>query len=573
MPTHRSSRRSGATHHGDRAVLLVVLSAVGAVLFTLAGGLLVYSNTQHLISIRDWVDHSQSVLTSLQTASQRLDRVESSSSVYFLTKDEERLNTAQSNAMLLSTVVQHLRELVKDNASQLVHADQLSVSVQRLDRTIDALTPHSAVPAREILDCRQKIAFMQEDERDVLSQRTVETRRSTYRNQVLGVGYMVLSLLVVIALFSLLLRDVLRRRQSEETISETNTQLELTIAELKVRARESVLLTAARDELQLCVTPSQAHQCAVRYCGQLLPGTRGALLIINNSRQTVELSAVWNDPISVVDGVPLSACCGLRSGSLRWRSPGQSEVHCSHFTGTPPENYLCAPLAAQGDTLGFLYVECPTAETCVIAAAHERSLIALIELTAMSVASLNLRVRLENQSIRDSLTGLFNRHFMEIALERELRRAARQQSSLAVLMLDVDHFKQFNDTYGHEAGDMILREVGETFLQVMRAEDVVCRYGGEEFVIILPDISTDAALDCAEMLRMKISEIRMRYRGESLREITISIGVAMYPQYAEGLDQILRISDHALYEAKHCGRNTVVLAGATSLSKATPLMT
>lgn len=284
------------------------------------------------------------------------------------------------------------------------------------------------------------------------------------------------------------------------------------------------------------------------------------MLIINNSRQTLELAAAWNDPVKLLDGIPIDACCGLRSGSFRWRRPGQSEVHCSHFAGVPPENYLCAPLAAQGDTLGFLYVECPTVETAARAETLERPLPALVELTAMSVAGLNLRARLENQSIRDSLTGLFNRRFMEIALEREIRRAARQQSSMAVLMLDVDHFKQFNDTYGHEAGDMILREVGETFRQTVRAEDVVCRYGDEEFVILLPEISTEAALHRAEILRRKTSEIRMRYQGDSLREITIPIGVAMYPQSAEGLEQILRAADRALYEAKHLGRNVVALA-------------
>jgi diguanylate cyclase (GGDEF)-like protein len=155
---------------------------------------------------------------------------------------------------------------------------------------------------------------------------------------------------------------------------------------------------------------------------------------------------------------------------------------------------------------------------------------------------------------------------MEIALDREIRRAERHQKQVAVLMLDVDHFKQFNDTYGHEAGDTVLREVADTLRQSVPAEGVVCRFGGEEFVAILPELSMDAGLALAELLRQRVSEIRVRSRGESLREITISIGVAVYPQNAESLEELLRVADRALYEAKHQGRNRVIAAESILLA-------
>jgi diguanylate cyclase (GGDEF)-like protein len=184
----------------------------------------------------------------------------------------------------------------------------------------------------------------------------------------------------------------------------------------------------------------------------------------------------------------------------------------------------------------------------------------MIELASISIAGLNLRSRLEEQSIRDGLTGLFNRHFMEIALDRELRRAARQKKPVAIMMLDIDHFKQFNDTYGHEAGDTVLRELGEALLASVRNEDILCRYGGEEFVAILPDLTLDLAIERAEALRRMVSEMRVRMRGESLREITVSIGVAVYPQYGETMEEVMRVADRALYEAKNLGRNRVVSA-------------
>jgi diguanylate cyclase (GGDEF)-like protein len=150
---------------------------------------------------------------------------------------------------------------------------------------------------------------------------------------------------------------------------------------------------------------------------------------------------------------------------------------------------------------------------------------------------------------------------MEISLDREVRRAARNQAELAILMLDVDHFKKFNDSYGHEAGDCILRDVAEIFRQEVRSEDIICRYGGEEFVIILPETSDAEAVERAETIRKCVSQMRVRFRGEALREVTVSIGVAIYPQSGATLEEMLRAADRALYTAKHEGRNRVILAG------------
>jgi diguanylate cyclase (GGDEF)-like protein len=317
---------------------------------------------------------------------------------------------------------------------------------------------------------------------------------------------------------------------------------------------------AAREELQLCTTQAQAYESVVRYTIQLLPSVHAALFIINNSRNMVELASASEGEISVFDSFPLDACCGLRSGRLRWRKPGQSEVHCQHFLGAPPENYVCIPLTAHGDTLGTLYIDCPTALIAIDVERNRDSLEELAEIAAMSIAGLNLRSRLEHQSIRDGLTDLFNRHFMEIALDREVRRAARNHADLSVLMLDVDHFKKFNDSYGHEAGDFVLRGVADIFRRSVRAEDIICRYGGEEFVIILPDTSQNAALERAEIIRDEVSRMRIRFHGEALREVTISIGLAIYPLSGETLEELLRAADRALYAAKHAGRNQVISA-------------
>ena len=187
-------------------------------------------------------------------------------------------------------------------------------------------------------------------------------------------------------------------------------------------------------------------------------------------------------------------------------------------------------MAAHGNTLGVLFVQC--ADDAVVESIHQSmdGLRQLLQLTGMAVATLNLRTKLENQSIRDGLTGLFNRHFMEISLERELSRASRRKQILAVLMLDLDHFKRFNDTYGHAAGDTALRGIAEIFRNSVRNEDITCRYGGEEFTIILPDVTIAVACQRAESIRRAVASLRVPLELETLGDFSVSIGGSVLPR-------------------------------------------
>ena len=158
----------------------------------------------------------------------------------------------------------------------------------------------------------------------------------------------------------------------------------------------------------------------------------------------------------------------------------------------------------------------------------------------------------------DELTQLPSRRALNEAL-------LKLGDAYSIAMLDVDHFKKFNDDFGHEAGDSVLRQVAEILTHTMRGEDIICRYGGEEFVAILPDVSFEAALERAQHLRRIVSETRPLFRNDDRRGITVSIGVAMYPQHAETTETLLRAADRALYEAKHQGRNRIVAARQATL--------
>jgi diguanylate cyclase (GGDEF)-like protein/PAS domain S-box-containing protein len=175
-------------------------------------------------------------------------------------------------------------------------------------------------------------------------------------------------------------------------------------------------------------------------------------------------------------------------------------------------------------------------------------------------ALLKSEALLREQSVRDHLTGLFNRRYLEETLERELLRASRKHLSLSIIMLDVDNFKQFNDTWGHAAGDVILRELGSLLINHVRGEDVACRYGGDEFMIILPDISQEITRQRAEILCEHARHNHIQFEGQTLGTITLSLGIAVFPEDGSTSAMLLRSADAALYRAKHEGRNRVVVS-------------
>jgi len=188
----------------------------------------------------------------------------------------------------------------------------------------------------------------------------------------------------------------------------------------------------------------------------------------------------------------------------------------------------------------------------------------LAEQVSLALANLDLREQLRSQAIRDQLTGLYNRRFLEDALTRETGRSARSGEPVAVAILDVDHFKRINDTYGHEAGDAVLRELGQVLLKTIRKTDIVGRFGGEEFLMVLPNTDGIRAAIVAERVRKAAEEHVYKYK-ESLVRVTTSAGVASVPANAQVHDEtdLLKASDQALYRAKQASRNRVILDRAS----------
>ena len=537
---------------------MLLVAAFSTVAFTAAAGGYLYFNTRQLTDAAERVQHTQTVLNSLQRASLLTERILFRSRLYILTGDDDHLNLARNSANQLTTTAGHLRALVQDNRDQDPNIETLTSCASNLSQTLNSFTRQSSLPDIEVQRCQKALALMTDKEQLLLTARNAHSQTSFVTSVTTELIFVGISILAFLVLFAFLFRDAMHRQRAGNRVAAANARLAKTVSAMEDTARESSLMTTARNELQLCVNVQQVYDTATQSFSRLLPGTGGCLYIINNSRHNVEVVSSWGT-VNLDDFSPPDSCCGLRSGQPRWRQPGISEIHCNHFADTPPERYLCRPIVAHGNTLGILYVQCETDEVIELVNDRMDSLRQLIQITALAVATLNLQTKLENQSIRDPLTGLFNRHFMQMSMDREMARSSRRKQIMAVLMLDVDHFKKFNDTHGHGVGDAVLKAVSEVFKNCIRAEDIACRYGGEEFTIILPDTTVEGACDRADAILQAVSKLKITVGGEIFSDLTISIGLAFYPGDGDTSDQLLQRADAALYRAKRQGRNQVSL--------------
>jgi diguanylate cyclase (GGDEF)-like protein/PAS domain S-box-containing protein len=355
------------------------------------------------------------------------------------------------------------------------------------------------------------------------------------------------------------LRDITDRKKADKRLSAA-------LLESELHAKENLELSELGDMLQSCHSVQEAYKFSEGFLSQIFDPRPGALCLINASRDLVEVAVTWNGCSTIEDVFSPEDCWGLRRGKPYGGTALGAPLRCSHIHESARGENLCIPLIAHGETLGLLYIE---GNPDLLASSPEeihhqqvilhRRAIAVAERVSLALANLKLREMLRNQSIRDPLTGLFNRRYLEESLNREIRRAERTGRTVSLVMLDLDHFKLFNDTFGHQAGDMLLKEVASTIKNRVRAGDLACRYGGEEFSIIIAEVDTDGAYKCVESIRDAIKHLSLHHRGQTLGAITVSAGIATFPVHADNPDDLMHAADKALYRAKKEGRDRIVI--------------
>jgi diguanylate cyclase (GGDEF)-like protein len=366
-------------------------------------------------------------------------------------------------------------------------------------------------------------------------------------------------------------------RQQQESLTEevahrtdelvrANSQLTSSVARVEHYAGQIAQLTALVQLLQSCVTPDEVFDVMQDAIPRLFPDDSGAVTILESSGKVMEVMATWghNPPQQRVFGP--DECWAFRRGRAHFVGDAGSPLRCTHLTEHDGPATFCVPMIAQGDNVGILQFNFAGSDADEGRDGSEphstrtRLATALAEQAALALANLRLREALKSQSIVDPLTGLYNRRYLENVLERECRRAVRAKRNLTVLMIDVDHFKQFNDTWGHEGGDVVLRELASLMRTHFRGDDIACRYGGEEFIVVLAEATMDAAFTRAEELRAGVQRLVAEYRQRPLGSITVSIGIASLPEHGTLPQELIGAADRALYEAKSAGRGKTVCA-------------
>jgi diguanylate cyclase (GGDEF)-like protein len=342
-----------------------------------------------------------------------------------------------------------------------------------------------------------------------------------------------------------------------DALKKANQSLVSTIRELNSNRRIASIISKLSDDLYRCTDIDETFIVAGEACSELFSEFSGAVLGYDEKKGFLKPVYQWNSKGVLHGTLPVKKCPAMLYRTNLNKDNEKSKALCPHIQRHDSRDFYCVPVFDMGENIGVISVNSIKNNTEISERKWQEVKTALCAVTDYFKASfinLSLKNRLKIESVQDKLTGLYNRRFMEISLKKEISRAKRTDTYLGVLMFDVDFFKRFNDRFGHEAGDRILSEIGKWLLNNLRKEDIICRYGGEEFLVILPGINPENLESKAELVRKGIeNDIRIKYETQLL-SVTVSIGGCCLN--AEHLNEsIVSMADNALYKAKQSGRN------------------
>lgn len=556
-----------------------VLLGVNAVVSSLALDKFVASNTL--------VAHTQQTIRLLGDVRASVVEAEASQLGFVLTGETRLLELYARSRSLVAAKLKDLTRLLAGDAEE---SARLASLANVTDRRFEML--HDGIAARKDQRAEAALALVQNDEGKaiadqirraideiqghaevLLATRVADAEYNAYMTMAANAVTAFINFCLLGGIFFLMTRDAAARRRAAAAEHELNEKLALGLAQVRQRNEEITVLSQMSSFLQTCANSEEACAAIARFGPQLFPTGTGAIYLLHASRNYVERVALWDHDAESGKreaGFPPADCWALRRGRLHAVGAQSAAMVCAHVArnGGTVRPYICAPMMAQGETLGLLHLQSGSGGGPAVAAlfdGKQQLAAAVAEQIALALSNLNLRETLRQQSVRDPLTGLYNRRFLEEAMDRELSRLERKNLPLSVIMIDVDNFKSFNDTFGHEAGDAVLRDLGGVLQRNVRGSDIACRYGGEEFTIILPEANIEIGRQRAEILREAVRELRLMHNGKSLGAVTLSLGVACFPEHGRRRDHLLQAADASLYEAKHRGRNCVVVSSVKAL--------
>lgn len=523
---------------------------------------LLRESTQELVRSRNWIEHTYEVIVKLKELRIEAVGIENSRRGYFITQQETYLVPYFQAKKALPPQLEELEQITADNAKQHERLVSLQPFVTQLmelaheqieNKNTAMTTTEAMTRAKYLIDqVRSQIDQMINEEEILLAVRVEDSRNKVHELNVwlsiMAVGILIL----LLAAFWRGQREISKRRLAEAALLESQAINELTVRNLSLMGEMTSLL-------QACSDTDESLDVICQYATRLLNTDSGTLYLFRESRNQVEVSVSWGDDSKSDVIFQPEDCWALRRGETHILDHATHSIACRHLQDWGDICSVCIPIVAQGNVLGIMHLENRGMREINL---EERNLAHnLASQIALAMSSMKLRETLRSLSVRDPLTGLFNRRYMEESMLRELATAQRKTRPLGVVILDLDHFKTFNDTFGHDAGDLLLREVGTLLAKNSRAGDIACRFGGEEFVVIFPEAPLSVVIDLSNQLRKVILALQLQHFGRSLGQISASFGVAAFPEHGNTMDELLRAADKALYQAKANGRDRVEIAG------------
>ncbi|MGK7931858.1 MAG: diguanylate cyclase [Microcystaceae cyanobacterium] len=356
-----------------------------------------------------------------------------------------------------------------------------------------------------------------------------------------------------------ILQDITQDKEDKSQLIDKKQQLESKLTQLDHRNKDLVLLSELSDFLQSANSVTEAWKIMPRLLQPLFPDCSGCIFMNDSTGEHCQKIVSWGELAPPIKSFTVNSCWALRRGRMYLCEPQQSSAFCGHQELCPTvSRTLCIPILSNQEVFGLLFL-C-TAIPDALSETKQQLARTTVEQIGLAISNLQLREQLERQSIIDPLTELYNRRYLDTFLSKELARARRENYSVGIIMLDVDHFKQYNDLYGHDAGDFVLKTVSHLLNIKVRHEDIACRYGGEEMTLILPNASLTDTQKRAEEIRVSLSQLVLNYQNQSLNQLTASLGVAAFPEHGDQCSTLLQSADTALYQAKATGRNRVIVA-------------
>ncbi|MBJ6799142.1 diguanylate cyclase [Geomonas propionica] len=542
-------------NHAHNRIRTIDITFSAAILLLTVMLFLSYYIRAELSESNQLTDHTYEVIMSVDTLSNALLQAESSRRGYILTGNVQQKSRCEFFVQQAMENLKEVKELTVDNPGQQRRLARLGDQITRkLAIFKTSIAQYDKIGFRASLQAqlteegtalmtstRTGLDEIKNQEKALLGQ-----RRNKERTTLLIMTVVFFSG-IAIAIILLSLSYYIARHESLSHL--------IAAGDLQAANRDISDLSSMTQLLQSCSNFEEARGILSCYGEKFFPKASGGIYLINASRTLMTDAATWG----AADRKPFTPdqCWAMRLGQAHL-SAAASDVKCQHVEMDSVTAHLCIPLAAHHETLGTLHLSFARNGDPEFVEKIRLKSAAFAEQVALAVRSLQMREQLRELSIRDPLTSLLNRRHMEESLLREISRASRTKQPLSVVMLDVDHFKNFNDAFGHEAGDHVLKEVGQLLQKNVRDSDIACRFGGEEFTLILPEADCDIALEICNRIRNSVKELQVVVGRQHVGHVTISAGISVFPSDGDTIQQLLAIADEALYEAKEKGRDRVI---------------